>query len=309
MKTLDKKEFHMIRNWMQRNARPLEMARFRYHFEGGDMQEVLTSLAAFQNEDGGFGKALEADSWNPNSAPYQTWIAIEILNEIEHTDEQHPIVQGILRYLQSGKDMEGERWPFTIPSNDQYPHAPWWGYTSDPAYNTYHPSAGFAGFLFLFAQKESALYEQAKRVAAAAAQYLQTTIPDMNEMAAFLPLPQCARKAGIYDVFDVDEMENMLKTLIHNNLEKDRGKWESGYVDIPIHYFYSPQSPYYEGNEELAQMQVAHLLNTRNEEGVWDITWSWGAYEREFALSTNWWKASFVLRDLLYLRNFGAFCL
>lgn len=57
------------RTFIYRNARPLDLARWQYHFEGGSKEAVLTTLAAYQNEDGGFGHALEPDSWNPNSSP------------------------------------------------------------------------------------------------------------------------------------------------------------------------------------------------------------------------------------------------
>lgn len=48
---------------------------------------MLTYLQAYQNQDGGFGHALEPDSWNPNSTPIQTATAIEILEEIHFADK------------------------------------------------------------------------------------------------------------------------------------------------------------------------------------------------------------------------------
>jgi hypothetical protein len=60
------------RAFLRRNARPLDFARFQYHFENGSQEAVLTALAAYQNPDGGFGHALEPDAWNPNSSPMQT---------------------------------------------------------------------------------------------------------------------------------------------------------------------------------------------------------------------------------------------
>ena len=46
------------------------------------------------------------------------------------------------------------------------------------------------------------------------------------------------------------------------------------------------------------------MLKNRNADGVWEITWSWGAYEREFAIAENWWKANLVIDNLLFLRAF-----
>jgi hypothetical protein len=75
--------YQNARAFIYRNARPLDFARWQYHFEGGGKDAVLTALSAYQNEDGGFGHALEPDSWNPNSVPLQTWTATEILREIK----------------------------------------------------------------------------------------------------------------------------------------------------------------------------------------------------------------------------------
>lgn len=61
--------FEKARQFVYRNARPVDLARWQYHFEGGSREAVLTALACYQNPDGGFGHALEADAWNPNSTP------------------------------------------------------------------------------------------------------------------------------------------------------------------------------------------------------------------------------------------------
>lgn len=97
MNTIEK-----AKSFIYRNARPLDLARWQYHFENGSPEAVLKALAAYQNEDGGFGHALEADSFNPNSCPIQTWAATEILREVGLTDRKNPIIQNILRYLESG---------------------------------------------------------------------------------------------------------------------------------------------------------------------------------------------------------------
>ena len=49
--------FERAKAFMYRNARPLDMARFQYHFEGGSREAVLQALSYYQNADGGFGQA------------------------------------------------------------------------------------------------------------------------------------------------------------------------------------------------------------------------------------------------------------
>ena len=74
--------YNQARSFVYKNARPLDLARWKYLFEGGSKEDVLTALAAYQNEDGGFGHALEPDCWNPDSSPIQTWVATEIIKEV-----------------------------------------------------------------------------------------------------------------------------------------------------------------------------------------------------------------------------------
>lgn len=90
---LTEQAYQKTRNWIYRNARPLDLSRWQYHFENGNKENVLNALSAYQNEDGGFGHALEADSWNPNSTPIQPWTAIEILHEIDFTSKEHPVIE------------------------------------------------------------------------------------------------------------------------------------------------------------------------------------------------------------------------
>ena len=64
---MDNGVFTKARKWICLNARPIDRARFAYLFENGSREAVLSALAEYQNEDGGFGHALEADCFNPNS--------------------------------------------------------------------------------------------------------------------------------------------------------------------------------------------------------------------------------------------------
>lgn len=75
------KTYKKARQFVYQNARPLDFARWKYHFEGGSREAVLDILSAYQNSDGGFGHALEPDFWNPDSTPTATWMATNILRE------------------------------------------------------------------------------------------------------------------------------------------------------------------------------------------------------------------------------------
>lgn len=82
MKMLNKKDYEEVRVWMHRNARPLELAVWKYFFENGPKEEIASALAFYQNEDGGFGNCVEPDCWNGESSPYATMTVIGLLRQI-----------------------------------------------------------------------------------------------------------------------------------------------------------------------------------------------------------------------------------
>ncbi len=58
---LTEQQFQSIKNRVHLNAREIELTMWKYHFEDGSKEEVLSALPAYPNADGGFGHALEAD--------------------------------------------------------------------------------------------------------------------------------------------------------------------------------------------------------------------------------------------------------
>lgn len=60
----------------------LEQRRFAHHFLGGDADAVETALAAYRNEDDGYGHALEPDLRGPVSQPLHTAHALRVLDSI-----------------------------------------------------------------------------------------------------------------------------------------------------------------------------------------------------------------------------------
>lgn len=88
---ISNKVFYEIKAWVYRNAREIELNLWKYYFEDGTKDNVISALTYYQNADGGFGHALEPDNWNTNSTPYTTLHAINILKDIEFKDLSHPI--------------------------------------------------------------------------------------------------------------------------------------------------------------------------------------------------------------------------
>lgn len=304
---MDKVRFEMLRGWMYRNARPLDLARWRYHFEDGTQDAVLRALAAYQNEDGGFGHALEPDAWNPHSSPIQTWTATEILREIGFTDASHPIIEGILRYLASGKDFEGQFWYTSVASNNDYPHAPWWHTESgSTCHSDDNPTACLAGFLLRFAERGSAQYDLGLRVALQAAERLLHGARecDMHTLSCYIRLMDYAEQAGAH-ALPLAAMEQKLRVLVGAGITRDTAAWETSYICKPSQFFMTRDSVFYPENAEIAAYECEFIAKTQLEDGTWSIPWSWDAYPDAWAVSKNWWKANGAILNLRYLKGIG----
>lgn len=309
MKKLSRQAYNEIRNWVYRNARPIELALWQYEFENGSKEAVLSALAFFQNEDGGFGHALEPDNWNPNSTPYTTLYAIGILEEIEFTDTKHPIMQGIVRFLESGKHLEEYGWDFNIQSNDNYPHAPWWSYSKEEnVYESIGVTLGLCCFILKYTSKNSSIYNRA--ISLIQGLIAKANTDKMGEMAvdSYCTLVDTVKKLGLEDTFDPESLTATVKQLVYNAIERDTSKW-AYYGKRPSNFITSPDSIFYKDNEEIVQKELDYLIDTRDEQGVWGITWTWfqlnEVYAREFAITENWWRAAKAIEKLRLLRSFN----
>lgn len=64
-----------------------------------------------------------------------------------------------------------------------------------------------------------------------------------------------------------------------------------------------------EVDEEITDCELDYIIDTRMNNGVWNISWSWldnnEKYAKEFAITENWWKVDLAITTLLHLRNFN----
>ncbi len=299
--------FDKARAFMYRNARPLDLARFQYHFENGSNEAVLNVLSHYQNEDGGFGHAVEADCWNPNSIPLHSNTASEIIREIDLMDNQHPVIQGLLKWYASGKHFNGKTWDITVKSNNDYPHAPWWHTESVSSCHTdYNGTAQIAGFIARYADKESDVFKLGVRIANEAIEALSPDeIKDMHTCTCYMRMAQLFEKGKVTEYIPFDELKAKLHKSINKLIVTDTSKW-NGYVCQPSCFINSKESEYYPANKEIADYECEYIINTQLADGSWNIGWNWGGkYPDEWAISKNWWKGQWIIQNLLYLKGFG----
>ncbi len=306
-----KEQIKIISNWVYRKSRPIDLARYKYHFENGDKEKVIEILKHYQNSDGGFAHALEPDCWNPNSSPIQTWYATEIIREINGLPKNHKIIKGILKYLSSKKSFKNGFWFGTIDTNNQYPHAPWWTYNKDSENKqSYNPTINLAGFVIAYAKKNSEIYKISANIVKDGIQDLLTNefYKDFNEMHIILNFLRCyeyCKEVNTDQLFEKEELQAKLKKMIDDSLTRDISRWKTEYTCTPTQYNLSPNSEFYKDNEEICKHEIEFILENFDENNMWKVNWSWPEYKEEWPISKIWWISNRIILNLLYLKHFN----
>lgn len=298
--------FEKARAFMYRNARPLDMARFQYHFEGGSKEAVMQALSYYQNEDGGFGHAVEADCWNPNSTPLHSSTAGGIIKEIDYEDAGHPVIQKLLGWYTGGSCFNGKSWNLMVESNNDYPHAPWWHMDSESSCHTdYNGTAQIAGFMIQYGKAGSAPYNLGVRIANEAVEALDPLeIMDMHTCACYIHMLEHVVKAGAEEQVPCQILKERLHTAVNRLITSDKSEW-GGYVCKPSQFLKSRDSVFYPENKEIAEYECEYIADTQLSDGSWEIPWGWDGFPDAWAVSKNWWKGHAIIENLLYLKGFG----
>lgn len=300
--------FEKARAFIYRNARPLDLARWRYHFENGSREDVMSALAYYQNDDGGFGHGIEPDFLNPNSTPIATWAATDIITEIDWEDKSHPVISGILKYLESGSDFNAaqNQWLNTVPSNNEYPHAIWWE-CNGVGELRYNPTAALAAFILRYAEQDSAVYKFGCEITVQAVEWLlaQELFQEQHITSCFITLYNALKDTGL-QLVDMSAFESRLKALVNCCICHEKEKWGVEYVTLPSDMFLSRDSIFYGDNADIAEYAAEHIIASQKSDGSYPVPWQWWTEYKEYEVSANFWRSIIIIRNMRYLRGFGA---
>jgi len=287
-----------FKTYMQTRARKLDLRLFEYLFEEADAQPVLDELRAYQNVDGGFGKALEPDLRLPDSSVLATTVALQYLAKVEADADE--LIDKAIRYLVKSYDNSRQRW-VNIPSTaDEHPRAPWWDYKGALEWAEWgNPSAEVLGYLLQYADK----VDDASLVATVSARAIQhlneITEPEQHEVKCYIRLYQYADKdvqAKLYDRLAA-QIKELVKT--------DRKDW-GGYVAAPLTFVDSFDSPFASLFDKQMLIDNANFIKDKIVDGShWEPTWGWGRFEQEWAQAKKDWSGKLTVENLELLKAFG----
>src|SRR5271165_1188599 len=116
-------DFDAAADFLAGHARVLDKRVFQRLFQNGGPAPVRDAIAAYRNDDGGFGHALEPDLRTAASQPAAVEMALRLMDAADAWDER--LVRDACDWLVTIAPAEGGV-TFVLPSVGQGPHAPWW---------------------------------------------------------------------------------------------------------------------------------------------------------------------------------------
>jgi hypothetical protein len=302
MKKLSAANLARSREFIMREARPLEQALLRLRLGGGSAEAVRKALEHFQNADGGFGKALEPDLRAPESSVLATVRALQILTALK-TPPDHPMIRRTMAYLSSTFDETKAVWRIIPTTAGAYPHAPWWNQEQlEHTFGEFRilPRAEVLGYLFVF---DPPSFPRDRRL---------SLLKDVVETLEAAPasgsfVDSCVR---LYETGKVPaEYSNRLyQTLVQKvpgAVEQNAEKWKQ-YCLKPIWLVQTPESPFYRVIADSVERNLDYEIDNQLADGSWSPHWSWyGAHPDVWPTAEREWRGILTVQTLEALQAFG----
>lgn len=281
------------------NARPVDLAVYKYFFENGSRESVVDELTKYQNDDGGFGHGLEPDYLNPGSSPIATNDAIITLYRVGALEPDSRIVKETARYLQSGAsfDENENRWLFAIESNADYPHAIWWKKEGN-GISGFNPSVSLAAFVICYGSR-SAVYDEIVRDALA---YLEANERlGGDDLKCYLLAYELLKSNGIDDAVNLDGFKALLSARVSAAICRDTDKYGVEYVPMPSDFFTGAYNEFTTPETRpLIEAERRVLGRLQNRDGGFQIYWHWQTPYAEFEKCKSLWRPRLTIDRLLF---------
>lgn len=303
MKRLTAGAFERAKAFVMEQGRDLDRALLEFHFGNGTAERVLAALAAYQNDDGGFGHGLEPDLRTPASSVIATTVAFQNFRSLG-VPAEHPLVRKGLDYLFETFDASRQVWPIIPPEVEDAPHAPWWDYAGS--------EAGFGGFLsnprveivgYLHDYSAFVPADLLESVTTAVFAHLDS-LPDEMEMHDLICFVSLAETAALPQSHRHRIWQKIATAAAHGVAREPEQL--TGYVLKPLYVVSSPEAPLAEQFAEEVAMNLDFEIEQQGEDGAWSPNFSWGDQHPEaWEIAKREWQARITLKNLRVLHDFG----
>lgn len=296
--SLGKELFQKACDSIEKHARTLDKKLLDYHFERGPISNVRKELIKYQNEDGGFGNAIEPDIRLKGSSPMATSVGLQYCSEIE-MDPNDTIIENAIKYLVETYQTEDGYWPFTFMDVNEEPHAPWWSTVEiEPPLEAKwsNPNAELVGYMNRYS------IHIPKDLLAALNKRAEFNI-DSSEFIEGL----------IYDIicwirtypYLPPPLRIKAKKKIERTLQKIRPTIDEALREVRIFSLApNPQSLFFKLFPDEVNSLIKSEIENQSEDGGWWPTWKWGQYEDVWEIAKVEWAGKITIENLISLDQY-----
>lgn len=298
MRNLSGEQLCKMNEWMQKNARPYDRAKWNYLFNGGTKTDIVAEMLKYKNPDGGFGNGFEADVLLTLSAAIPTAEAIFQTYNYE-LDCCAKWFKDVLSYFENSVQDIPKYWEDCPKEAMDYPHAPWWNYEPCTVFSP-NPCAVVASAFIAYgteSQKELGL-----KIAKDCFELLKgNDFCGDHDSLNILALTEQLIK--IDSPLVTEEIIEGMKRRIKENTCFEPSKWKEYYFQ-PLDFVSSPDSMWYDAVKEGIEDNINFWFDSINEQGVWTPNFSWGVDSDVSRKVTENWKGYITVKRAKILKAF-----
>lgn len=299
MKCLTKVQIQKMNDWLVKNARPFDLAKWNFLFNGGDKEIILNELLKYQNTDGGFGNGLEADILVPLSAAIPSGEAIFMAYDFG-LDCKDEWFSKLLGYFEATIQDTPSFWECAPQAFEEYPHAPWWNYKPDTKFSP-NPCGVIASAMILYGNKKQK--EIGYTVANRCFEFLLSDEfcgdHDSYNIMKLIEILQRLNSSLI-----TDGIITAMKIRIAENVCYDDSKWMEYYAQ-PLDFADSPTSQWCPCIREGIENNFAYWTDNIPQDGVWTPNFSWGIDSDVSRQVTENWKGYITVRRARIFKRYN----
>ena len=287
-------DFDAAEGFLAAHARVLDRRVFQRLFGGGAAGPVRDAAAAYRNDNGGFGHALEPDCRAAASQPAAVEMALRVMDRCDAWDER--LAGGAVDWLASTAPAEGGA-AFVAPSVAEGPHAPWWV-----------PEAGYPASLIQTGQISGLLYARAfaHRWLDGATELMWSRIGQLTEPGGYQMLGVLSFLEQVPDRERAEaEFDRVGPLLLSGNLvalePAPAGHQPGGPLHTPLDFAPRPDSMARRlFSPAIIEAHLDHLAGAPRDDGGWMFSWpSWSP-----AAEADW--RGFLTVDALWVLRANA---
>ncbi len=305
MKKLSVESFQKAKSYIFEQGRELDQRLFEFYFEKGTIEKVIEALSVYQNEDGGFGQALEPDLRSPLSTVYTTSQGLFILREIGANSEES-IVKKANQYILDNYDEQHFIWPIIPLEALESPHAGHWDSIIEKEFDDFfiNMRAGLAGHLWHYNNliPDGFVEKITQEVIKTFSETPDEKLSWIFDLWSYLGLMNTKGLPKNYQEIILKKLQRVIPL----HIEKEPEKWTIMSVS-PLNMAPTPNSLMASViDPELIQANLDHDIDQQLTDVTWALDWSWEQDHPEaWKIAEKEWKAHLAIGKLRTLKAYG----